>query len=56
MSSFLPNGSIVRLHAENTRVDILRWVRIHWVQIRLAGGFDSLEQWALREIAQGELK
>lgn len=53
MSSFLPNGSAVRLQAEGTRVEILRWLRKHWVQVRLVGGFDSLEQWALREIAQG---
>jgi hypothetical protein len=56
MASFLPNGSAVRLHAESTRVEILRWLRKHWVQVRLVGGFDTLEQWALREIAQGEFE
>ena len=54
MASFLPNGSAVRLHAENTRMEILRWLRNNWVQVRLVGGFDNLQQWALREIAQGE--
>jgi hypothetical protein len=37
-------------------VEILRWLRKHWVQVRLVGGFDTLEQWALREIAQGEFE
>ncbi len=36
---------------EDARTEILRYLKRRWVSIRASGGFDRLEKWALKEIA-----
>jgi hypothetical protein len=44
---------MVRQKVESTRVDVIRWMRKRWTGIKLNGGFDTLEGWALKEISDG---
>ena len=53
-SSLLSSTSQIRVQVEQTRFDILRMIRRRWVSIRQEGGFDSMEQWAIKEIADGK--
>jgi hypothetical protein len=46
--------SLIRQKVEETRVELLRWMKKRWVSIRMEGGFDHLESWALKEIGHGK--
>ncbi|KAH9177589.1 hypothetical protein EDB89DRAFT_2090074 [Lactarius sanguifluus] len=48
--TMLPPTSLVRHRVEETRVELLRWMKKRWVVIRMEGGFDKLDGWALKEI------
>lgn len=45
--------SLIRQRVEDTRVELLKWMKKRWVSIRMEGGFDNLEPWALKEISHG---
>lgn len=45
----------MRSLVEDTRVQIVGHIRRRWMQIREKSGFQDLEGWALKEIADGEL-
>ncbi|GJE85692.1 BTB/POZ and CAP-Gly domain-containing protein [Phanerochaete sordida] len=49
--AMLSATSHVRVQVEQTRMDILRWMRRRWVGVKQEGGFDKLDDWALVEIA-----
>ncbi|KAJ7593454.1 hypothetical protein C8J56DRAFT_498559 [Mycena floridula] len=49
--AMLGQTSHVRIQVEQARVDILSWLRRRWVNVRAEGGFESLEGWAVKEIA-----
>lgn len=49
----LSSTSHIRVQAEQTRLDIVRWLRRRWLGVKQEGGFNDLEQWALNEIANG---
>ncbi|KAL4249775.1 hypothetical protein ABKN59_007599 [Abortiporus biennis] len=49
--TMLSSTSHIRVQVEQTRVDILRWLRRRWIGVRQEGGFDSLDGWALKEIS-----
>lgn len=51
----LATGSWMRSLVEDTRVQIVGHIRRRWMQIREKSGFQDLEGWALKEIADGEL-
>lgn len=51
--AMLSATSHVRVSVESTRVDILRWLRRRWLNVKQEGGFDCLESWAAKEIASG---
>ncbi|TFK46743.1 hypothetical protein OE88DRAFT_1720946 [Heliocybe sulcata] len=51
--TMLSSTSHVRVQVEDTRVDVLRWLRKKWMGVRQTGGFDKLEGWALKEISGG---
>ena len=50
----LSSTSHVRVQVEQTRMDLLRWMRRRWIQVRQEGGFDTLESWAIKEISDGK--
>ena len=52
----LSSTSHIRVQVEQTRMDIIRWLRKRWIGVRQVGGFDSLEGWALKEISHGECR
>ena len=43
----------IRVQVEQTRVDLVQWIRRRWVGVRQEGGFDDVPKWALSEIAGG---
>lgn len=45
--------SPIRKQTEQTRLDIIRWLRKRWLNVRMASAFDPLEDWALKEISDG---
>ncbi|KDQ53319.1 hypothetical protein JAAARDRAFT_161813 [Jaapia argillacea MUCL 33604] len=49
--TLLPSNSSIRTLVEETRMDVLRWLRKRWMGVRAEGGFDSLEGWSLKEIS-----
>ncbi|KAI0266571.1 hypothetical protein BC834DRAFT_935617 [Gloeopeniophorella convolvens] len=49
-ATMLPSTSLIRNRVEETRVELLRWMKKRWVGIRMEGGFDRLDGWALQEI------
>ena len=51
--SLLSSTSQIRVQVEQTRLDILRMIRRHWVSIRQEGGFDNMETWVTAEISDG---
>ncbi|KAH7918820.1 hypothetical protein BV22DRAFT_896031 [Leucogyrophana mollusca] len=53
-ATLLSATSPIRARVEETRVEVLRWLRRRWLGVREAGGFEGLEGWALKEIAAGE--
>ncbi|KAI5996377.1 hypothetical protein EDD15DRAFT_2252195 [Pisolithus albus] len=51
-ATLLPSTSPVRTIVEDARVDLLKYIRKRWANIRNEGGFDALEGWSLKEISQ----
>ena len=51
--TMLSSTSLIRQRVEDTRVELLKWMKKRWVSIRMEGGFDNLEPWALKEISHG---
>ncbi|KAH9833107.1 uncharacterized protein C8Q71DRAFT_909620 [Rhodofomes roseus] len=49
--AMLSATSHVRVSVEQARVDILRWLRRRYLNVKQEGGFDCLEPWAAKEIA-----
>ncbi|KAH8804177.1 hypothetical protein DL96DRAFT_1537120 [Flagelloscypha sp. PMI_526] len=49
--AFLSPTSKVRGIVESARVDVLRWIRKRWINMAPLGAFESLEDWALKEIS-----
>ncbi|KAI0071874.1 hypothetical protein K474DRAFT_1668508 [Panus rudis PR-1116 ss-1] len=49
--SMLSSTSHVRVQVEQTRMDVIRWLRRRWIGAKQEGGFDNLQDWALQEIA-----
>ncbi|KAL5523343.1 hypothetical protein ACEPAF_1610 [Sanghuangporus sanghuang] len=49
--TLLSSTSHIRVQVEQTRLDILRWLRRRWAGVRNEGGFDHLESWAIKEIS-----
>lgn len=52
--TMLSSTSHVRVQVEQTRMDVLRWLRRRWINVKQEGGFDTLEGWALKEISHGK--
>ncbi|KAA1472370.1 hypothetical protein DENSPDRAFT_821145 [Dentipellis sp. KUC8613] len=50
-ATMLASTSHIFVQVEETRVELLRWMRKRWVGVRQEGGFDTLEGWALKEIS-----
>ena len=46
--------SYLRVQTEQTRVDVVKWLRRRWVSVKQAGGFDKLEGWSLKELSHGK--
>lgn len=53
-ATMLSSTSLIRQRVEDTRVELLRWMKKRWVSIRMEGGFDNLDPWALKEISHGK--
>jgi BTB/POZ domain len=53
-ATLLSPTSPIRVQVEDTRMDIVRWIRKRWVGIRQEGSFDALEGWAIKEISDGK--
>lgn len=51
-ATLLPSTSPVRTIVEDARIDLLKYIRKRWANIRNEGGFDTLEGWSLKEISQ----
>jgi hypothetical protein len=47
--------SFIRQKVEDIRVELLRWMKKRWVSIRMEGGFENLDPWALKEIGHGKV-
>ncbi|KAF8908755.1 hypothetical protein CPB85DRAFT_1308603 [Mucidula mucida] len=43
--------SHVRVQVEETRMDVLQWLKKRWLGVRQEGGFDDVEGWAVKEIS-----
>jgi hypothetical protein len=54
-ATMLPPTSLIRHKVEESRVELLRWMKKRWVAIRMEGGFDKLDPWALKEISHGKV-
>lgn len=52
-ATMLTPTSHIRVQVEETRMDILRWLRRRWMGVRQEGGFNDLEGWAVKEISGG---
>ncbi|THH27435.1 hypothetical protein EUX98_g6750 [Antrodiella citrinella] len=50
-ATMLPSTSHIRVQVEQTRMDVIRWLRKRWIGVKQVGGFDSLDGWALKEIS-----
>ncbi|KAI0001219.1 hypothetical protein BJV77DRAFT_1155627 [Russula vinacea] len=50
-ATMLSPTSVIRQRVEDTRIELLRWMKKRWVSIRMEGGFDNLDSWALKEIS-----
>ncbi|KAF9495471.1 hypothetical protein BDN71DRAFT_1488902 [Pleurotus eryngii] len=47
----LSETSHIRIQVDDTRMDVLRYIKKRWLTIRQDSGFDQLEGWAVKEIA-----
>ena len=52
--TMLSATSHIRLQTEQTRVEVVKWLRRRWIGVMQAGGFDKLEGWSLKELSYGE--
>lgn len=52
----LPPTSHIRVQVEDTRTDLLKWLKKKWVGVQQEGGFNDLEGWAVKEISGGKLQ
>ena len=50
----LSANSHIRVRAEQTRVEVVRWLAGRWVDVKREDGFDELEGWSLKELSHGE--
>lgn len=50
----LSQTSHVRIQVEQARLDVLQWLKKHWLGVRQEGGFDELEGWAVKEISDSK--
>lgn len=46
--------SHIKVQTEQTRVEVVKWLRRRWNSVKHAGGFDKLEGWSLKELSHGE--
>jgi BTB/POZ domain len=53
-ATMLSPTSLIRQRIEDTRTELLRWMKKRWVSIRMEGGFDNLDPWASKEISHGK--
>lgn len=55
-STLLPSTSVIRASVEHARVETLKWIgrQKRWQLVQAAGGFEGLDDWALKEISHGE--
>lgn len=44
------------MHVEDTRNGLLKYIKSRWAIIRDGGGFDALEPWCLKELADGKTR
>ena len=54
-ATMLPSTSHIRVQVEDTRMDLLKWLKKKWVGVQQEGGFNDLEGWAVKEISGGQL-
>lgn len=54
-ATMLSPTSFIRQRVEDIRVELLRWIKKRWVSIRMEGGFENLDPWALKEIGHGKV-
>ena len=47
----LPTGAALRA-VEDARAVVLQWLRHRWMHTRAVAGFDTLQRWCLKELAQ----
>lgn len=52
-STLLSSTSPVRAQVEHTRLEILKWLRKRWLNVRQTNAFEPLDDWALKEISDG---
>lgn len=43
--------SHIRVHVEQARMDLLKWIAKRWLNIRQEGAFNELDGWAIKEIS-----
>ncbi|KAF5340346.1 hypothetical protein D9611_007918 [Ephemerocybe angulata] len=49
--AMLSPTSSIRLAADETRMELLKWMCTRWIDVRQARGFNELDGWALKEIS-----
>ena len=52
--TMLSPTSFIKQKVEDTRIELLRWMKKRWVSIRMEGGLDNLDPCALKEISHGK--
>ena len=52
--TMLSATSHVKVQVEQARMDVIRWLRRRWINVKQEGAFDHLEPWALKEISHGK--
>jgi len=50
-ATMLSPTSFIRQKVEDIRVELLKWMKKRWVSIRMEGGFENLDPWALKEMS-----
>lgn len=49
--AMLSSTSYIRVQVEQARMDVLTFLRKRWLAVKQEGGFDDMEGWAVKEIA-----
>lgn len=52
-TTLLSSTSPIRARVEQARIDIVKWLRKRWLNVRQGNAFEPLEDWALKEISDG---